>query len=332
MQLNHTPAPYPDKWSELQLKVNYLKSISQEAIETHLSWVFLTENFAFKMKKPNVFPYLKLDQLHERYYNGLAELNLNQALAPGHYLDLVPLIVDQDGQFHLEDKADHGTVVEWLVKMKRINTDVTLDKLLLRLEEAAIKLTEFYHGSLICRMAPQEYLEQFEESVRENWQALKARHYDLNLNVLDHVHHKLLDFLTNKAELLQQRVRRGKIVECHGDLRPEHICLSSPPVIIDRLEFNQKLRIMDPLDELSYLTLECEVIGNKKVGEVFLDCYRKEEGEIISDELIRFYQAHRACLRAKISCWHLDDPRVIDQTKWKKKSQHYLNLAKSILG
>jgi aminoglycoside phosphotransferase family enzyme len=136
----------------------------------------------------------------------------------------------------------------------------------------------------------------------------------------------LSNFVEEEAELLDSRVRAGKIIEAHGDLRPEHICLESKPVIIDCLEFNRDFRILDSVSELSYLALECERLGASWVGKLILETYTDIAGDRPPAKLLGFYRSFHACLRAKIAVWHLKDPGVRDRAKWTGRASHYLLL------
>ena len=127
------------------------------------------------------------------------------------------------------------------------------------------------------------------------------------------------------------RAFKGKIIEGHGDLRPEHICLTQPPIIIDRLEFSKSLRTLDPWDELSYFFIECAYLNHPEIGNFFVSHYLESTHDEVSLDLITFYKVFRACLRAKISAWHMDDPRVVEKEKYLLKARKYLSLANLIL-
>jgi aminoglycoside phosphotransferase family enzyme len=123
-------------------------------------------------------------------------------------------------------------------------------------------------------------------------------------------------------------VSQGRIVEGHGDLRPEHVCLGPEPLFIDCLEFNRDWRVLDPADELAYLAMECEHAGAPWIGEVVFETYREATGDNPPLPLVRFYKAYRATVRAKLSAWHLKDhPDPADQGKWIARAQRYLELA-----
>jgi aminoglycoside phosphotransferase family enzyme len=115
-------------------------------------------------------------------------------------------------------------------------------------------------------------------------------------------------------------------VDAHGDLRPEHICLTAEPAIIDCLEFNPDFRVLDAVDELSYLAMECERLGGGRIGDEVLHRYLEASGDTPAPELIWFYKSYRACLRAKIAVWHIDDHAIRDTEKWRKRATEYLAL------
>jgi aminoglycoside phosphotransferase family enzyme len=122
-------------------------------------------------------------------------------------------------------------------------------------------------------------------------------------------------------------VRAGKIIEAHGDLRPEHIWLGEEPVVIDCLEFKREFRILDIADELAYLAMECEHMGAPAVGQIFLETYGEVTKDKPPDKLLHFYKSYRATLRAKISIWHIKDSKVRNPSKWSSLAREYLQLA-----
>ncbi|HLB81408.1 MAG TPA: hypothetical protein VJJ77_12985, partial [Dongiaceae bacterium] len=136
-----------------------------------------------------------------------------------------------------------------------------------------------------------------------------------------------LRFLEASGEVLDRRVREQRIVEAHGDLRPEHVYLGPRPVIVDCLEFSRAFRILDPADELAYLAMECDRLDAPAVGQLFLDTYGRVTGDEPPTPLLRFYKCYRACLRAKIAIWHLDEPAPRDRAQWTDRAAAYLRLA-----
>lgn len=119
----------------------------------------------------------------------------------------------------------------------------------------------------------------------------------------------------------------GRIVEGHGDLRPEHVCLQPDIAIIDGLEFSASLRIVDPLDELGFLALECERLGSPHAAELLLRIHGDTTGDKPDRGLVHFYQAFRAVLRASIAIRHLDERKFRHCAEWQRHADSYLQHA-----
>jgi aminoglycoside phosphotransferase family enzyme len=302
-----------------------------ETVETHMSWVFLTERHAYKLKKPVRYEYLDFSTLASRRKNCEEELRLNQRLAPGVYLAVVPLAVDARGNARLEGA---GEILDWLVKMRRLPADRMLDNLIRRqaVSEAEVRnlaagLAAFYRESPPVRLPPAEYRRRCERSVYANRRALSDRLYDLPAGEIAAVHEAQERILRYSPELFDTRVQAGRIVEGHGDLRPEHVCLEREPVIFDRLEFNREFRIVDAADELAFLSMECERLGAPSVGPVLFQVYEETTGDRPPPPLVSFYKAYRACLRAKLAIWHTRELPPPQWRKWRALAADYLALA-----
>jgi aminoglycoside phosphotransferase family enzyme len=136
-----------------------------------------------------------------------------------------------------------------------------------------------------------------------------------------------LTFIHRHLEIFEARVGAAKVVEGHGDLRPEHICLEDKPVIIDCLEFNRNLRIVDPVSEIMFLRLECERLGAPAVGELIFRTYCERTGDDPPEDLLAFYRTYHAAVRAKVAIWHLQDHAITDVEKWIGRAEQYLEMA-----
>lgn len=330
-------SPHPDM--SLAAKVHWLKQPATyphtptriDTIETHMSWVFLADEYVYKLKKPVRYSFLDFSTVEARRRDCEAELRLNRRLAPDVYLDVVPLILGADGNARL---GGVGQVLDWLVHMRRLPADRMLDHAIRHhavdedaLRRAALRLADFYKGSPPIRMEPSEYRRRFDNDIRDNLLDLTQPRYGMPMELCRRIASAQILFLQQCPELLDERVRAGRIIEAHGDLRPEHVCLRLEPVFIDCLEFNREFRILDAADELAFLAMECERLGAPDVGQVFLDTYRHVTGDHPPEDLLHFYKSYRACLRAKIAVWHLDDPTVAEPAKWSKLGMDYLRLA-----
>ncbi|GGI77382.1 hypothetical protein [Legionella impletisoli] len=340
MNLNRQKNP----WEALKEKFDFLREPSSyhehcsevTYIETHMSFIFLTNQHAYKLKKPVTFSYLDFSTLESRRNNCFKEVEINQFLAANIYLKPIPLMLNKQKKLIPVGHPEGKFIVDWLVKMKRFPREKTLDEAILNqkinwtlVKEAANLLMHFYSISPPTQLSPERYLLNLKESIFKNEQALINPSYSLNTTLVKELHSFQQNELHALSDEIKHRVLQGKVLECHGDLRPEHVCLISPPIITDRLEFNRTLRVMDVVEELAYFSLECEFLGNSEVGTLFLSTYQEHIEDIPSPRLWRFYTLLRTCLRAKISAWHLDDPQVNDLEKWYKKAQDYLTYATS---
>ncbi len=321
-----------EKVAYLKQPASYSHPVSSvETRETHMSWVFLAGEFAYKLKKPVKFRFLDLCVLGSRLRNCREEVRLNKRLASGIYLGIVPLTVEENGNLAL---GGNGRIVDWLVRMKRLPEESMLDYAIRhhtvmedQLRQAAALLAGFYESLPGIVTDPSEYREKLRGDIYILLGELTDPAYHLSLTLIDRLIAGLLRFLTDHAPLLDKRVVSGKIKEIHGDLRPEHICLYPEPAIIDCLEFNRDLRIQDTAEELSFLAMECEMMGDSSVGKVFFEIYSSLASDRIAGPLINFYKLRKACLRAFLVVRHITEPAYKEDLQWVAKANAYLRLA-----
>jgi aminoglycoside phosphotransferase family enzyme len=314
-----TPSAYPEQPGAV------------EVIETHMSWVFLTDAHAYKLKKPVQYECLDYTSLEARQRNCELEVQLNRRLAPGVYIATVPLTLDAAGAPRV---GGDGIVVDWLVKMRRLRSEDTLeyDIQMHRVQKEDVariakRMSAFYRERPPEAIHPENYCSLIRAQILENRDALLRSVYGLDRKSIETIAAAQLDFLDRKGELVAQRARSNRIVEGHGDLRPEHIYLGDPPVIVDCLEFHRGFRIVDPASELAFLAMECARLGAPAIEEWLFDVYRMETHDDPPDRLIAFYKCLHACTRAKIAIRHLDGGAVPDTQKWRERTARYLDLA-----
>lgn len=331
------------QWQALRAKVNFLQQVTSypeqlsriESIETHMSWVFLTGQYAYKLKKPVQLPFVNFSSLEARRHSVLTELDMNRRLASGIYLSVLPLVMDNSGQLNLDCKLERDLkVVDWVLKMRRLPHWLLLNHAIiantvspLRLRQAAQKLSKFYLSSSPIKISAHHYLNCLRDRIGVTHKALAKREYNFDDNTLNKVTESLLAMLQKNKAMFTRRVSEQRIVEGHGDLRPEHICLTAPAMLIDRPELDPSERMVDPLEELSFLYIECELLGRPQVADVFLSHYQDISGDDYPPRLLSFYKAMRALNRAKYSAWHIDDPQVENKDRYRHKAEFYLALA-----
>ena len=302
-----------------------------EVIETHMSWVFLTGQFVYKLKKPARYDGLDCSMLETRYFFCQEEVRLNRRLAPAVYLDVVAL--RQDGQGRLRIGSE-GEVVDWLVWMRRLAAPLSLDRVIearsatpAHMRRVAGHLAAFYRGLAPAVTDPAPFADRLRREIDTLELELCEPAYALPADEVMAVCSRLGSVLADCRDALDARVRAGRVVEGHGDLRPEHVWLGEPMAIIDCLEFSAELRTLDTADELAFLALECERLGAPQLGRALLDAFAEFTGDVPDPALLHFSQAFRACVRANIAIRHLREARYRDDPKWPRRAREYLALA-----
>ncbi|MDI3340113.1 MAG: hypothetical protein QJR03_06230 [Sphaerobacter sp.] len=313
------PETYPDRPARV------------ETIETHRSWIFLTDRLAYKLKKPLRYNAVDVRSLAARRAHCEEEVRLNRRLAGAVYRGVVALTAEPDGRLVI---GGRGEPVEWLVAMQRLPADRMLDVMLRHgtaddaaVRRAAAVLARFYRDSPPVLHDPVAYRAWFAAEIRINHATLTPAELGLPAELLRKLRDAQLALLQREPDLFDRRVLAGRIVEGHGDLRPQHICLLEPPVIFDCLEFDRRLRIVDPVDELGFLGMECERIGAPWVGPVVLATYAALTGDRPPARLVAFYQSFRATLWARLAMWRTAELDRSAWGPWLDRARGYLLLA-----
>jgi aminoglycoside phosphotransferase family enzyme len=300
-----------------------------ESIETHLSWVFLTPNRAYKLKKPVQHPFLDHRSIENRQRDCEAEVALNRGLAPGIYLDVVPLSSTGPGELVI---GGDGPAVDWLVVMRRIPNESFLDR---RLSTDPTAVTDEEMAAII------EHLAEFYRTTGQRglddqthrWRLADGLAED-RAELLRHDHALEHDLVIDLADRLQRVIadsrhlagRSARIVDGHGDLRPEHIVLSPRPLVIDRITFDEEIRRIDPAADLALLEVECRRFGAGAVGSRLAGGVLKGINDTIPASDRAIYRALRAVTRARLSIAHLADGDH-HAGRWLDRTDDYLALA-----
>lgn len=308
-----------------------------EVVETHMSFVFLAGERAYKLKKPVRYPFLDFSTLAARERNCREEVRLNRRLAGDVYLGLAWLSLERRGL----ELCGHGVIVDWLVEMRRLPREKMFDRAVIRgdatdaqLDSICDVLAAFYRRADRSPVSPKRFVARFFEEQALNRDILARRAFALDhgrasfaLDALDALDARLVA----DRPLLEERVRSGSIVDGHGDLRPEHICLTEPVVIFDCLEFNAALRQVDPFDELALLGVECAQLGAPALLQRFIEKVAFRLGYAPPWRLLGLYAAWRAVLRARLSIAHLLDSAPREPAKWEPLASSYLDIAQRAL-
>lgn len=321
-----------------------------QVVETHISWVFLTQRFAYKLKKPVRFGFLDFSTAELRHRACLAELQANRRFAQQVYLQVVPLtqLLDdptiaplnttlssrvtgrdfsRDRNFSRDGGGSErvgelklplhtttaveldgeGPPVDWLVKMQRLPAERALDvllqhgKLTSSLQQRLITfISSIYSHQAPLYVRPDQYLANLRQHIQQNEADLLRTNPHASA-VVRRISAAQLLFTWLASDTLAWRVVDGRVIDGHGDLRPEHIYLTTPPVIIDCIEFDPQLRHNDAADELAFLAMECDQLRAGHLGQLLLEDYMQRSGDRVPAGVFAFFKAYRACVRAKVA-------------------------------
>lgn len=305
-----------------------------DLIETHLSWVVLGPDRVLKMKKPGGHPVIDLSSPEVRRRNAHEEVRLNRRLAPDVYLGVLALEWRAGTLALVPDAADRPgeAAIDWLVHMRRLPAALMLDELVRRrqfgpdqLGPLSATLAAFHAGARPVSLDGTAYVRRIVDEQRANRRVLE----DPRVAVAGAAAAigRFEDAVALHSRTLGRRAKEGRIVEGHGDLRPEHVCMLSPPVVIDCLEFDATLRELDPLDEIAFLCLEVDLLGADGIGRELWRRAQNPPCDPAAEDLRQLYTARRALLRARLVAAHLLDARVVDPASWRTRANRYVEVA-----
>ena len=303
-----------------------------EVIETHFAWVFLAGSRALKLKKPVHQASMDYRTLAARQRACCAELKLNRRLAPGVYLRVIPLWRRRDGGF---SRRAGVRIVEWLIEMRKLPAARRLDALLARGDvegrdwrRLLMRLRTFFSGAQRRPMSDRAYLARLRRQIGLSARELGAPDLGLAPRQVAALERFQLQFLARHGRLLEGRGAR--LIDGHGDLRPEHVFLGKWPrvSVIDCLEFDPDLRRLDPAEEIAFLALECAKIAGAGAASGLLSEYRCVTGDPAPQALTDFYMSRRAAVRAQLAAWHLRDEAFAGERRiWSARAHAYLSEA-----
>jgi aminoglycoside phosphotransferase family enzyme len=296
----------------------------REVIETHMSWVFLTEQHAFKLKKPVNLPFVDYRTLERRRQSCERELRLGRRLAADVYDEVVPLVATPAGLAI----GGAGDIIDWLVVMRRLPRDRMLPEMLARgaatvthADALGELLGRFYRATPRAAWDAAEYRRRLREQVVSAGSELVER--GAARGAVGTIVGNALAAIDREASALDARIAGGHVVDAHGDLRPEHVCLETPPVVIDPLEFDDDLRTLDAASELAFFMLECERLGASWFADRAFARYLACTGDRVPVPLLALYRTQHALTRALIALRHVADARPGDQPRWRAKAEDY---------
>jgi aminoglycoside phosphotransferase family enzyme/predicted kinase len=330
-----TATPHPDLVRGLLDARAWPGATQVEHIETHISHVFLTGEYAYKIKKPLDLGFLDFSTLQKRQEFCEEELRINRRLAPELYLSVVPIT----GTPAAPRVEGSGTPIEYALKMRQFSQDGLLERVLERgeltaqlIDALAAEVAAFHDA--IPRAVPQSGYGSADSIVApamQNFEQLAPLLDDSA--VLDRLRAWTERENRRLSARFEERLRDGFVRECHGDLHLANIVLIDGRVrIFDALEFNPALRWIDVMNEIAFVVMDLAVRGQEALAARFLNAYLERTGDYEGVRVLRYYVVYRALVRAKVAAMRAEqgDPGDAERGALGEKVRRHLRLAQQI--
>lgn len=318
------PALYPHPVEDFQL------------IETHISWVLLTGPFAYKIKKPMNFGFLDFTDLEKRRFFCGEELRLNQRLTEGLYLDVLPIT----GSESAPQLGGEGPIIEYALKMRQFPQSQLLSAVQARgeltpahIDSLAKQIADFHgHTPAVAESHPLCSAQAIVAPMRQNFEQIRPLLNDAaDLRQVDALEAWTEANITRLEPLLAQRAANGSIRECHGDIHLGNATLLDGKVVLfDCIEFNEPFRLIDIASDAAFLAMDLEDRGLKALARRFISAWLEHSGDYDALELLNFYKAYRALVRAKVALFSLaHQSDAVQKAATLRQYRNYANLAES---
>jgi len=307
-----------------------------ELVQTQMSFIFLTGEYVYKIKKAVNLGYLDYTTLEKRRFFCHQELELNRRLCPDAYLAVVS-IVEEKGELRIEGQ---GKAIEYAVKMEKLPQDRMMDVLLPRgqvtlemVARVAEKLVGFHQrAETNQKIAAFGRLDVIRQNTDENFaQTEKYIGTSITAEEYQHIKDYTDNFIDINTSLFDKRVREGKIRDCHGDLHAAHVCFTDDICIYDCIEFNDRFRYSDVASEVAFLAMDLDRYQQAGLSRHLVSTYVELSHDEELLKLLDFYKCYRAYVRGKVESFKLDDPYIPEEEKAKilTTAQSYFELAES---
>ncbi|GMR15765.1 MAG: bifunctional aminoglycoside phosphotransferase/ATP-binding protein [Gammaproteobacteria bacterium] len=306
-----------------------------QLIETHISWVILTGNFVYKIKKPIDLGFVNFSTLEKRKFYCEEELRLNRRLAPNIYLDVIPI----SGSAENPELTGKEKAFEYTVKMQQFSQDMQLDHVLARNELRQDMIDSFadliakFHQHIEIATITSDFgkPEQVYQPAKENFIQIRGHINDKSkIDLLSEIEQWTEDTFNQIKNIFTQRKQKGFIRECHGDLHLRNLAwYENKPLAFDCLEFNPNFRWIDVVSEISFLIMDLEDHEQPELAQRFLNRYLELTGDYEGCSVLRFYLVYRAMVRAKVDAIRAAQTGISQQEsdEANKEIVNYLQLA-----
>ena len=304
-----------------------------EIIETHISWVLLTGDYAYKIKKPLNLGFLDFSTLEKRHHYCTEELRLNQRLAPHLYLEVVNITGNTDAPM----LGGSGAPIEYAVKMRQFPQSAQLDRMVARGElqsshtDQLAEVIADFHGRIAIAEADTLYGQpaQVHQPVIENFEQIRPHLTSaIDIGQLEKLRAWSDAEFHRHEEIFQHRKNNRFIRECHGDMHLGNMALLKGSItLFDCLEFNENLRWIDVISDIAFLIMDLDSRTHSMLAWRFLNAYLQGTGDYTGLRVLRYYLVYRALVRAKVACIRLAQTEASQQHTVYQQYKNYANLA-----
>jgi aminoglycoside phosphotransferase family enzyme len=283
-----------------------------ELTQTHISFVFLTRNFVYKVKKAVDLGFLDFTTLEKRRFFCEKELELNRRLCRDMYLKVVP--INRSNVFKVKGK---GRTVEYAVKMKRMPQEKIMTNLLeenkvdSKLIDEIAKIIAEFHSKAETNRRISEFgsLAILETNWNENFdQTREFVGKTISMKDFKLIRERIDDFMRRNVSFFEKRMAEGRVRDCHGDIHSGNIFVADRIYIFDAIEFNERFRYSDVASDIAFLAMDLDFKERTDLSSFFVDRYVKYSGDQELAELLPFYKCYRAYVRGKVTSFKLEDP------------------------
>jgi aminoglycoside phosphotransferase family enzyme len=304
-----------------------------ELVQTHISFVFLTRNFVYKVKKAVDLGFLDFTTLDKRRFFCEKELELNRRLCGDMYLEVVPI-----NKSNIIKIKGEGETIEYAVKMKRMPQEKMMNKLLeenkvdSKLIDRIAKIIAEFHSKAETNRRIREFgsLAIIETNWKENFeQTQEFVGKTISTNDFKLIRERIYDFMKRNVSLFEKRTAEGRVRDCHGDIHSGNIFVTDRIYIFDAIEFNERFRYSDVASDVAFLAMDLDFKGRTDLSKFFVKRYVKYSGDQEFTKLLPFYKCYRAYVRGKVVSFKLKDPSVGGEEKSEavKEANAYFKLA-----
>ncbi|AOY88951.1 hypothetical protein BKP64_12685 [Marinobacter salinus] len=292
-----------------------------QVIETHISQVILTGDYAYKIKKPMNFGFLDFSTLEKRKHFCEEELRLNRRLAANLYLEVLPITGTPDHPVI----GGNGNAFEYVIKMRQFGQDQLFDRqqeqhtLTPELLTSLARQVANFHEQLppVAADKPLGTPEAVYAGMQENFDQIRPMIDDAGLlTQLENLQAWTESTFERHRDLIAERHANGFVRECHGDLHLANITRFEGEVtVFDCIEFNESFRWIDVINDLAFLLMDLESRQEHKLANLVLNTYLEYRDDFGAIPLLPLYKAYRALVRAKIALFTLGNPSLSEGEK-----------------